>query len=82
MTTFAVGLLLADGFLLLLAAGWARKWFLGVFGLILIVLATGILLYYRRYQRALAEVEHAKEALRAELSELKRLVQERERSSS
>lgn len=78
ITTFAVGLLLVDGILLVLAAWWTGKWFLAVAGLILITLATGVFLYYRRYQRALMEVERAKEALRAELVELRRLVKERE----
>ncbi|MEO8199886.1 MAG: hypothetical protein ABI679_05125 [Gemmatimonadota bacterium] len=77
----AVGLLLADGSLLALAAWWTRKWYLGLIGLILIVMASGVLLYYRRYRRALMEVEQAREALTAELTELRRLAHELKQSS-
>ena len=77
MTFLAVGLLLLDGALLLLAGFWAKNILLGVLGAGFLVLAGSVLLYYRRYRRTLAEVDQAREALRAEALELRRLIQER-----
>ena len=78
MTTFAVALLLLDGVLLLVAAYFLKSWGMGLLGVLLIVMSGGVLLYYRRYARALAEVQQAKDALRTELTELRRLVKERD----
>jgi len=77
MTTFAVGLLLLDGVLLLIAAFWARNWLLGILGCAFILLAGVVILYWRRYQRALEDVMRARDALKAEAQELRRLIQER-----
>ena len=77
MTTFAVGLLLLDGILLLVAAFWARNWVLGLLGAGFIVMAAGVIVYWRRYRDALEDVERAKTALKAEAQELRRLIQQR-----
>jgi hypothetical protein len=79
MTTLAVGLLALDGILLLIAAAYLQSVGMGLLGGLLIAMAVGVLLYYRRYAKAIAEVEAAKNALRAELDELRRLVRERDR---
>ena len=77
MTTFAVGLLVLDGALLLIAAFWARNWLLGVLGAAFMAMAGAVIVYWRRYQHALEDVVRASEALKAEAQELKRLIQER-----
>ena len=77
MTTFAVGLLVLDGALLLIAAWWARNWLLGVLGGGFILMAGAVIVYWRRYQNALADVVRASEALKAEAQELRRLIQQR-----
>jgi hypothetical protein len=78
MTTFAVGLLLLDGALLLIAAFWARNWLLGVLGAAFLAMAGAVVVYWRRYQQALEDVMRARDALKAEAQELRRLIQERE----
>jgi len=77
MTTFAVGLLLLDGALLLIAAVWARNWLLGVLGAAFIGMAGAVIMYWRRYQQALEDVMRARDALKEEAQELRRLIQER-----
>ena len=77
MTTFAVGLLLLDGALLLIAAVWARSWLLGVLGVGFVFMAGAVVVYWRRYRKALDDVVRASEALKAEAQELRRLIQER-----
>ena len=77
MTTFAVGLLLLDGALLLIAAIWTRSWLLGVLGIAFVFMAGAVVVYWRRYQQALEDVSRARDALKAEAQELRRLLQER-----
>jgi uncharacterized membrane protein len=81
MTTLAVALLLLDGVLLLVAAFYLKSWGMGVLGGLLILMSAGVVIYYRRYARAMAEVQEAKNALRVELDELRRLVKERDKES-
>jgi hypothetical protein len=81
MTILAVGLLLLDGVLLVIAAYYLRSWGMALLGGLLIFMSLGVLLYYRRYARAIAEVQQAKHALQAELAELRRLVKERDQQS-
>ena len=78
MTTLAVALLLLDGVLLLLAAWYLRNLGMALLGGLLVIMSAVVILYYRRYARTMAEVQQTKEALRAELNELKRLVKERD----
>ena len=78
LTTLAVALLLLDGVLLLLAAWYLKNWGMALLGILLVVMSGVVMLYYRRYARAMAEVQQAKDALRVELNELKRLVKERD----
>ena len=78
MTTLAVALLMLDGVLLLLAAFYLGNWGMAVLGVLLIFMSIGVGLYYRRYARTIAEVQQAKEALQVELTELRRLVKERD----
>jgi len=77
MTTFAVGLLVLDGSLLLIAAWWTRNWLLGILGAAFMVMAGAVIVFWRRYQRALEDVVKASEALKAEAQELRRLIQQR-----
>ncbi|MEP7326149.1 MAG: hypothetical protein ABI836_09395 [Gemmatimonadota bacterium] len=77
MTTFAVGLLLLDGVLLVIAAFWTHSWVLGGLGLAFFFMAAGVIIYWRRYQQALDDVVRASEALKAEAQELRRLIQQR-----
>jgi membrane protein implicated in regulation of membrane protease activity len=77
MTTVAVGLLLLDGALLLMAAVWTRNWMLGALGTMFVILAGAVIVYWRRYRQALEEVDQAREALKAEALELRRLIEER-----
>jgi membrane protein implicated in regulation of membrane protease activity len=77
MMTFAVGLLLLDGALLLMAAVWTRNWMLGALGTMFVILAGAVIMYWRRYRQALEEVDQAREALKAEALELRRLIEER-----
>jgi membrane protein implicated in regulation of membrane protease activity len=78
LTTLAVALLLLDGVLLLLAAWYLKNWGMALLGILLVVMSGVVMLYYRRYARAMAEVQQAKDALRVGLNELKRLVKERD----
>jgi membrane protein implicated in regulation of membrane protease activity len=78
LTTLAVALLLLDGVLLLLASWYLRNWGMALLGALLVAMSVVVILYYRRYARAMAEVQQAKDALRVELNELKRLVKERD----
>ena len=75
MTTFAVGLLLLDGGLLLIAAFWVHNWLLGFLGAAFLLMAGAVIVYWRRYQHALEDVARASEALKAEAQELRRLIQ-------
>jgi membrane protein implicated in regulation of membrane protease activity len=81
MTTFAVGLLLLDGILLLIASWYLKSWGMALLGLVLFIMAGIVLAYYRRYARTLAEVEQAKESLQAEVAELKRLIKHRDQET-
>jgi hypothetical protein len=78
MTTLAVALLLLDGVLLLVAAWYLRNWGMAILGGLLVVMSGGVMLYYRRYAKAMAEVRQAREAVQVEVNELKRLVKERD----
>jgi hypothetical protein len=53
---------------------------MALLGGLLIVMSGGVALYYRRYSRTMAEVQQAKEALQTELTELRRLVKERDQT--
>ena len=78
MTTLAFALLLLDGVLMVQAAINLRTSAIAELPRLLILVSIGIGLYYRRYARTMAEVQQAKEALQAELTELRRLVKERD----
>jgi cell division protein FtsL len=77
MTTLAVGLLLLDGALLLIAAFWAKNLVLGLLGGLFVLLAAGVVVYWRRYRQALADVERASAELKEQAQELRRLIQQR-----
>ncbi len=78
MTVIAVGLLLLDGILLLMAAWYLRSWLMAALGVALLLMSAGIVVYSRRYARTLAEVAQVRDALQAEIVELRRLVQQRD----
>jgi len=77
MTLVAVGLLALDGVLLLVAGYWQRSWITAVAGVGLLAFAAAVMVYWRRYQRTMGEIEHARDALRSEVAELRRLIQTR-----
>lgn len=77
LTVLAGGMLLLDGILMLIAGWFTRSWILAALGIGFFVLAGGTIAYYFRYQRALADVERARDALKAEAALLRQLIQER-----
>jgi uncharacterized membrane protein YqjE len=77
MTLLAVGLLALDGLLLLVAGSWQRSWVTAMAGVALLAIAAAVMVYWRRYQMTMREIEQAKEALRSEVAELRRLSQKR-----
>lgn len=74
LTYLAVGFLLLDGVLLLLAGVWSRH--LGLIGGALAcgALAAGVVLLWRRQRRLLAEMAVAREAVRQEARALRDLL--------
>jgi CHASE3 domain sensor protein len=55
-----------------------KNWGMALLGALLVLMSGVVILYYRRYTRAITEVQQTKDALRVELNELKRLVKERD----
>lgn len=78
MTILAVGLLVLDGLLLVLAGIWTRSPWLGGGGAALLLVAGLIALYYRRYQRQLEAIERSREELREQIGTLRELLRRRE----
>ncbi len=74
LTYLAVGFLLLDAALLLLAGLWSRS--PGLIGAAALCggLAAGVLLLWRRQQRLLAEMADAREAVRTEARALRELL--------
>ena len=70
LTVLAVGFLLLDGVLLLLAAMWSRRVSLALWGIVFVLGDAGVGVYWRYHTRRLSEL---RQALQAEAMELMRL---------
>jgi hypothetical protein len=77
LTIVAVGALTLDGVLLLLAGLWSRRPILLVLGAVLLALAIGVHLLWRRQVRVLAEIAQARAEMRAEVQALQGLIREK-----
>jgi hypothetical protein len=73
-TLLAVGFLLLDGVLLLVAALWGRSPGRAVGGVACLLLAGLVLILWRRHRRAVAELAEARRALREEVRALRGLL--------
>lgn len=74
LTVFAVGCVLLDGVLLLLAGVWSGHPGLIAGAVICGILAVGVLFLWRRQQRLLAEMVEARQAVRDEALALRDLL--------
>ncbi len=74
LTYLAVGFLLLDAALLLLAGLWSRRTGLIAGAVICGGLAAAVLLLWRRQRRLLAEMAEAREAVRTEARALRELL--------
>jgi hypothetical protein len=74
LTWFAVGFLVLDGLLLLLAALWSRRPGPGIGGLVCLAAAAGVVALWRRHRRRLNELQEARRALAAEARSLQALL--------
>ncbi len=74
LTVFAVGCVLLDGVLLLLAGVWSGHPGLFVGAAACGAMAVGVLLLWRRQQRLLAEMAEARQAVRDEARALRDLL--------
>ena len=74
-TTFAVGFLLLDA-LLLVYSGFAlgRRW-LVFWGAVCLVAAVLVVVGWRRYRRAMTDLERARREMRAEVESIRELLQ-------
>ena len=74
-TTFAVGFLLLDA-LLLAYSGFAlgRRW-LVFWGAVCLVAAVLVVFGWRRYRRAMTDLERARREMRAEVESIRELLQ-------
>jgi len=74
LTWFAVGFLALDGVLLLLAGLWDRRPGLLAGGVACLLVALGVLAFWRRHQRTLAELREARRAVADEARALRDLI--------
>jgi hypothetical protein len=74
LTVLAVGCLLLDGVLLLLAGIWGRRAGPLAGGIFCLCAAGGVALLWRRHQRAVTELDEARRAVQAEIQALRALV--------
>lgn len=76
LPTLAIGFLLLDAALLILAGVSTDRMALSVWGALCVVGAGGVVLLWRRYLRRLAELDRARSSLRDELRRLGRALDE------
>jgi beta-lactamase regulating signal transducer with metallopeptidase domain len=74
LTTFAVGFLLLDGVLLTYSGLALHRTMLVVWGVACVIAAGLVVLGWRRYRRAMAELEQARRELRAEAESIRDLL--------
>jgi len=73
-TVAAVGFLVLDGVLLLVASAWGGSVGPAIGGVVCLVLAGLVVLYWRRHRRLLGQLAAAREAVRREAEELRDLL--------
>ena len=77
LTIVAVGVLSLDGVLLLLAGLWSHHLILLALGAVMLVLAGGVYLLWRRQVRVLAEIAQTRAEMRAEVAAIQGLIREK-----
>lgn len=82
LTIIAVGVLSLDGVLLVLAGLWAHRPILLAPGAVLLALALGVHLLWRRQLRMLAEIAQARAEIRAEVQALQGVLREKRDEST
>lgn len=73
-TTFAIGFLALDAVLLIYAGLELSRWGLVAGGAACAILIPGVVLLWRRHQRAVAELDAARREMRAEVESLRGLL--------
>ena len=73
-TLLAVGFLILDGVLLLIAGPWGRSAGPAIGGMVCLFVAGLVLILWRRHRRAVAELAEARRALRDEARALRDLL--------
>jgi hypothetical protein len=76
LTIIAVGVLSLDGVLLLLAGLWSHRPILLALGAVMLLLAIGVHLLWRRQVRVLDEIDQARAEVRAEVQAIQGLIRE------
>ena len=76
LTIIAVGVLSLDGVLLLLAGLWSHHPILLALGAVMLLLAVGVHLLWRRQVRVLDEIAQARAEVRAEVQAIQGLIRE------
>lgn len=71
LTVFAAGFLCLDGILLILAGSWARRIGLVAWGIVFLIGAMGVGLYWRHHTKRLAALREALEMEAMQLSQFR-----------
>lgn len=77
LTTFAVGFLLLDAVLLIYSGAALGRTKLVVWGAAFVVVAGLVMIGWRRYRRLMADLEQARQDMRAEIESIRALLHEK-----
>ncbi|HSE69098.1 MAG TPA: hypothetical protein VLB12_19035 [Gemmatimonadales bacterium] len=77
LTIIAVGVLSLDGVLLLLAGVWSRRPILFALGAVMLLIAGGVYLLWRRQVRVLEEIAQARAEMRAEVQAMQGILRQK-----
>jgi len=77
LTTFTVGFLLLDGLLLGYSGLALGRWMLVFWGGVCLLAAALVVVGWRRYRRAMSELERARREMRAEVASIRELLQDK-----